>query len=190
MGTSVSQPSPQTPNWNAVATTYINDTVPVDRVVDEIWRAATNQPIGNLSEDLGSPTIAECLKIAQTATSREQALHDARRAIVRSRQPSLATEIAQRAIVESFASTEERTVAFTQALFSQAGNYLVSRDLPGYVGLSERTRTVSDTITLKNEIRSEIASRVARIPITREIADNPVQWRNYVETATGILRGE
>ncbi len=190
MGTSISQSSPRTPNWHAVATAFTNETIPIERTVQELWRAATNQPIGDLTKDLGAPIVAECLNIAQNATSREQALNEARRTIALSQQTSLATDIAQRAIVHSFSDVQNRISAFTKSLFSQAGDYLVSRDISGYVGTSDRTRTVSDTFSLKNSIRNEIATKVSNVPIPRDVSASPTNWKSYIQTVVNTLKGE
>ncbi len=50
MGTSVSRPSPNTHNWRAVAAIYQSEDFTVERINQEIWRAATNQPSGITDE--------------------------------------------------------------------------------------------------------------------------------------------
>jgi hypothetical protein len=155
MGTSISQRSPATPSWHAVTAAYNSDVIPIPRIVQELWRAATNQPTGNLAADLGAPIIARCFAIALNAPSREEALFSAGREVALSGQASLAADLAQRAVVLSFRPGEDRASAFVQSLFSEARSYLVSRDLSGYVGMSERLHTVSDAIAFKNEIRQQ-----------------------------------
>lgn len=189
MGTSVSQASPQTSNWRVVAATYTSDAIPIDRVVQEIWRAATNQPVGNLAIDLGTPIVAQCLNIAQHATSREEAVRDARRSVAFSGQASLAADIAQRAVVQCFESIGDQAAAFTQSLFAEAGNYLVSRDLSGYVGVGGRAQTVSEAIALKNSLREQIVRTVSSVPLPSDVAREASIWRRYVEEVIIHLTG-
>lgn len=188
MGTSVSQRSPSTPNWRVVDTGYTRKEIPVDRLTQEIWRAALNQPEGNLFRDLAEPIIAQCLRIVEQAPTRMDALQQIRRAIALSGQTSLAVEIAQRAVIPTFLSAGDRTGAFVLSLFSEAGNYLVSRDLPGFVGLG-RLRNISEAIELKNNIRTNITQRVAEVsPPSTNISDTAV-WRDYVGRVVAHISG-
>jgi hypothetical protein len=189
MGTSINQRSPATPNWHAVIAAYNSDSIPIPRIVQELWRAATNQPIGNLAADLGAPIIARCFAIALNALSREEALSSASREVALSGQASLAADIAQRAVVQSFRPGEDRANAFVQSLFSEAGSYLVSRDLPGYVGMSERLHTVSDAIAFKNEIRQQIIATVRTVPTPAGVARQPASWQEFVAHVVTRLTG-
>jgi hypothetical protein len=189
LGTSVNQRSPSTPNWDAALTTYETDTIPVERAVQEIWRAATNQPEGNLGVDLGTPIVAECLHIAESATSREQAVQEARRAIALSGQTSLASDIAQRAVTQSFARPQDRTSAFVESLFAEAGNYLVSRDLPGYIGSKGRAKTVSQAIRLKSAVQERIAAVVSETQRPTELSSSSALWRTFVDDVITRLTG-
>lgn len=189
MGTSVNQRSPSTPNWNAALTAYETESIPLERALQEIWRAATNQPEGNLGVDLGAPIIAECLRITEGANSREQALRDVRRTVALSGQTSLAADIAQRAVTQSFTKPQDRTTAFVESLFSEAGNYLVSRDLPGYIGRDQRTKTVSEAIGLKNALQAEIVKVVRETPRPPGSLSSPQPWRMFVNDAITRLTG-
>lgn len=187
MGTSINQRSPNTPNWRVVSTAYTNNSISVDRAVQEIWRAATNQPTGDLSRELGNSIVAECFRIAVTAESREQAIQQANLAVAFSGQASLAADIAQRAVVQSFRTAENRAGAFAAALFAEAGNYLVSRDLPGFVGPSGRAKNVSESIRFKGEIKTHIAARVAEVPQpTPDVGG--LRWRGYVARVVNQLK--
>lgn len=189
MGTSVSQRSPSTPNWDAALIAYETDVIPLDRAVQEIWRAATNQPEGNLGVDLGSPIVAECLRIAESANSRGQAVQEARRAIALSGQTSLAADIAQRAVAQTFARPQDRTVAFAASLFAEAGNYLVSRDLPGYIGPEGRAKTVSQAIGLKSAVQERIIAVVNQTPRPSGLSSSPALWRTFVNDVVTRLAG-
>ena len=157
--------------------------------VQEIWRAATNQPEGNLGVDLGTPVIAECLRIAERSTSREQAVLEARRAIALSGQTSLAADIAQRAVVQTFAKPQDRTSAFTESLFAEAGNYLVSRDLPGHIGPKGRANTISQAIGLKNAVQERIAAVVSETPRPTGLSSSSALWRTFVNNVVTRLTG-
>jgi hypothetical protein len=189
MGTSVNQRSPSTPNWDAALLAYETDVIPIERAVQEIWRAATNQPEGNLGVDLGTPIIAECLRIAEKAASREQAVQEARRAIAFSGQTSLAADIAQRAVTQTFAKPQDRTSAFAESLFAEAGNYLVSRDLPGHIGPEGRAKTISQAIGLKNAVQERIATVVSETPRSTDLSSSSALWRTFVDDVVTRLTG-
>lgn len=70
MGTSVSQSSPSTPRWQATQATYSSPEIPIERTVQEIWRAADSQVEENLARDLQAPIIAECSRTRETTWHR------------------------------------------------------------------------------------------------------------------------
>jgi hypothetical protein len=187
MGTSVSQRSPSTRPWRAVQAAYTSSEVPVERVVQEIWRAATSQPEESLPADLSAAIVAECLKITMTASSRAEAVQEAARAVAFSEESSLAADIAQRAVARSFSVPGSRPAAFTRAIFAEAGDYLVSRDLPGLVGASERMKTLDDAIAFKDRIREEIVEVVEVVELPDGI-DAPAKWSEYVEQVVDRLQ--
>ena len=190
MGTSISHRSPSTPNWRAASLAYTHDEVPIDRAVQEIWRAATNQPIGDLAADLGSPPVATCLQIAMTADSPDSGLREAVTKIALSGEVSLATDLAQRAMVQSLMSTEDRVGNFSRRLFAEAVDYLVSRDLSGYVGRSERVKNVSSSIEFKRLVRASVEESVRSVPVPEGVGREPARWRDYVSDVVTRLTGK
>lgn len=162
----------------------------MERVAREIWRAAITQPVGNLALDLGAPIIGQCFAIALNAASRDDAVHTANREIALSGQASLAADIAQRAVARSFHNGEDRALAFVQALFAEASSYLVSRDFPGYVGISERARNVSEAITFKNQVQEQVAAIVRTVPRPEHLAElTSNTWQDYVGNVVNQLTG-
>lgn len=188
MGTSINQRSPRTVGWSVVAAAYAREDVPTDRLVQEIWRAAANQPSGDLAKDLEAPLITEIARIASTGGSRAEAVDRAARTAAFSGRNSLAADLAQRALAQSFGEQGDRVAAFTRSLFSQAGDYLVSRDLPGYVGEQARARNVSDAIALKREIRAEIGRRVDGVRRPKDLSAVEA-WQGYVARVVRHLQG-
>lgn len=92
MGTSVNQRSAPTANWAAAQAGYRSE-IPVERVVQEIWRAATNQPSGDLARLLGEPIVAQVGLTAAEGGTPAQVASATSREIARSKQASLAAEI-------------------------------------------------------------------------------------------------
>ncbi|MDD5368036.1 MAG: hypothetical protein PHQ40_03030 [Anaerolineaceae bacterium] len=180
MGTSVSQRSPSTLNWHIVETGYTKEEIPIDRLTQEIWRAASNQPEGNLFSDLSAPLIARCVHIVESSTNRIEAIQLIRLATVQSGSTSLAVEIAQRAVIPAFQSGVDRTGTFVRSLFTEAGNYLVSRDMPGFIGKG-RVNNVSDAIVFKNDIRRNIAQKVSEVSTPAGNISNATVWKDYVD---------
>jgi hypothetical protein len=187
MGTSTSQGSPQTSSWRAAQAAYTNASVPVERAVQEIWRAAVNQPVGNIAESLASPVVARCLQIAFGANSREAALAEATSHIALSGEASLGAEIAKRAVAKSFQEGVDRVRAYTASLFSEASNYLISRDLPAFVGTTGRIHTASESLAFKSAAQQHVQNRVAQIP--RPGRENLAHdWSSYIAAVVDHLR--
>jgi hypothetical protein len=188
VGTSVSQGSPSTPNWQVTQATYHNPQIPVERTVEELWRAADSQEEENLTRDLRAPIIAECLRITLASSTRSEAVRNVARAVAASGQSSLAAEIARRAAARSFSGGGSSTMAFAKAVFVDAGDYLVSRDLPGFVGISEKIPKVSDLMALKKGIRDRIAEVVEDVDMLGE-ASVVEGWSDYAGRIVDSLKG-
>lgn len=172
MGTSTSQGSPRNVNWGAVNAAYRSTAIPIDRVVQELWRAARSDTAANWQHLLGETSVRLCLRAALESQTPEEAIKTASHEIAKERVSSLAAEIAKRAAVKSFVQGD-RATAFAQALFTEVTRYLVSRDLAGLVGLSSRTRTTSDTIAFKDKVLQQVAVTV------REVGARGVTLRNW-----------
>jgi hypothetical protein len=189
MGTSISHRSPPTPGWNAVAASYTAEGITIPRIVQELWRAASSQPLGNLPADLCHPLIPEIAAIASSSTDRAQAIQEARRLVATAGVTSLGLDIAHRALVQAFSMPGDRTQSFAQALFAQAANYLVSRDLPGFVGRAGRAQNVSEAIDLKNDLTEQTASIVRGTPMPPSALKDSTSWRSFVESVVERLAG-
>lgn len=190
MGTSVSQSSPSTPIWQAVQATYYTPEIPVERTVQELWRAADSQTDENLVRDISAPIVAECLRVTMMASSRMEAIRNVAQAVVTSGESTLATEIARRAAAKSFSGGGGggSATSFAVALFVEAGDYLASRDLPGFVGVSEKLPKVSDLVALKKRIRARIADVVQEVELPE--GENVVEvWPAYVGRVAETLKG-
>ncbi len=187
MGTSVSHRSPDTHNWRAVAASYLSENLTVDRINQEIWRAATNQPLGNLPLSLADPIIAHCLKTAIASSSAQEAIYNVSRLIAESGEASLATDIARRAAVASFVEPGNRRMNFVKSLFSEAVDYLVSRDLSGYVGQGERIKNVSSAIVFKGNIKKQVETIINNNPAPEDVEASPNKWKTYVMSQIEIL---
>lgn len=189
MGTSTNQRSPNTPNWRAAQLAYVEPGLPIDRTIQEVWRAALNQPTGNLLQSLSTEVVSDCLRITVESESREAALARASRHIAQSGEASLGAVIAQRAVALAFAEERDRTTAFASCLFAEASNYLVARDLPGFVGAGGRASSVSEAILFKRAIRDRIMARVEAVPRPKRPGDLARNWAAYVDAVTtGLAR--
>ena len=189
MGTSVNQRSPKTTNWSAVEKAYTHPGVSLQRTVQEIWRASANEHDGGLVSDLGRPLIAQCVEIVKNGSSPIDVGQKIRRLMVLSGQASLAGDIANRAAVASFGAGENRIDSFVKSLFSEASNYLVSRDIPGFVGLADKVKTVRDVTAYKTSIIQEVTSRVATVTKPAGNLSDPNNWESFVNEVTTRLAG-
>jgi hypothetical protein len=189
VGTSVNQRSPKTANWSAVETAYMHFGISLQRTVQEIWRAAANEQDGGLVSDLGQPIIAQCVDIVKNANSPIEVGQKIRRLMVLSGQASLVGDIANRAAVISFGAGENRIDSFVSSLFSEASNYLVSRDIPGFVGLADKVKTVRDVTAFKISIIQEVASKVSTVRKPAGNLSDPSIWKSFVDEITVHLTG-
>lgn len=187
MGTSVNQKSPRTTNWSGVQVGYSSQTVPIPRLAQELWRAATNQPVGNLAVDLAAPVVSTCLQVALSAQSRREAATTVIERVAQSRQGSLAADIAQRAAIKCAGEMGDRAMNFAKALFGEASNYLVARDLPGFVGPSGRAQNISEAVQLKAAVRNDVEMVVSKGPAPPTNADSAA-WMHYVQSIVSQLK--
>jgi hypothetical protein len=188
VGTSVSQSSPSTPIWQAAQTTYYSPEIPIERTVKELWRAADSEADENLARDLQAPIVAECLRITLASSTRTEAVRNVARMVASSDESSLAAEIARRAAARSFSGAGSSAGAFAKAVFADAGDYLASRDLPGFVGINEKLLKVSDLMSLKKDIRDHIAEMVEDVELPEE-ANIVEGWSEYAGRVINTLKG-
>lgn len=185
MGTSTSQRSPSTTNWRAVDAAYQNSEVSIQRTVQEIWRASANDDMG-LANSLGNKIVAQCVEIVQNAQSPAEAAQQVRRLVALSGSASLVADIAQRAAVLSFGD-KNRVENFVRSVFAEASNYLISRDLPGFVGISGRLKTVQDATSFKSSLLAEVTSHVTAVPRPVENLSDHQAWNGFVENVVRRL---
>lgn len=185
MGTSMSQRSPSTTNWKAVDIAYQNSDVSIQRTVQEIWRASANDDKG-LANILGDKIVAQCIEIVRNAQSPAEAAQQVRRLVAFSGNASLAADIAQRATILSFGD-KNRVENYVRSVFTEASNYLISRDLPGFVGRSDRLKTVQDATSFKSSILSEVASHVSTVPRPAGSLSDHQTWNRFVDKVVSRL---
>lgn len=187
MGTSVNQPSPNTVPWKMVAATYLDDTLPLERVLQELWRAVLTEPEVDIHNSLSSSGVVVCLTAAVEASTPVDAVERAYRGLAEEKANSIVADLARRAVVLSFREGD-RLESFTANLFAQVTDYLVSRDLPGFIGPAFRNKSVSDAIRFKDELRKrtwEIVKAFGSAPDAKKSS----HWRDYVRAVVARLAG-
>jgi hypothetical protein len=189
MGTSISHRSPSTLNWRAAAATYTASNIAVERTVEEVWKAVISQPNSRLIQDLASPIVVRCLQIALEARSPEEAGAQTGEEIALSGQSSIASDIARRAAVQSLVTPGDKIQNFVESIFTQAADYLVSRDVSGYIGQGERLMNISGSIELKRAIKKEVKDVVKRVPRPEKAEGDPAVWERFVTNLAFKLAG-
>jgi hypothetical protein len=164
----------------------MNPQISLSQLLNYIWRAEASDPESDLGSMLMSPVIGECLRIVEQAESPRSALEAFTKIVVRSRASSLASEAARRAAVACFSSHARRS-AFVEALFAEASDYLISRDISPLVGLSPRFPAVSNVIETKDELVELVRE------VVRHVGDPPADlapegWSSYVSDVLQELR--
>jgi hypothetical protein len=186
MGTSVNQSSPRTLRWSAAQAGYRSDQIPVPRVVTEVWRAALNQPTGDMAQLLSQPIVARLGVLASEAESAPSLSRDMARVLAETKKSTLGTEIARRAALQCI-EARDRMSKYAERLLAEATAYLVCRDLPGFVG-SGRTRTVADSMEFKKQIMNHVADVAGRARRPKTLTAR--SWARYVKRVMKLLQGE
>ncbi len=174
MGTSVSRRSPETPSWRAVRATYQTD-LPIERVSREVWRAASTDPSAAWVDRLGSDTVFDCFRVASQSDGPADAVQRVTRLIVDRRDASLVSEIAKLAVAAS-AGRPDAGRLFMTSLFDHATDYLVARDLSGFVGARSRVRNVQEAIEFKRATREHVGATAA----LQSRPGSASEWRTMV----------
>lgn len=184
MGTSVNQPSPSTTGWAAVATGYVHNQIPPERVATEIWRAAQSEP--GFVDALASPMLFECYRSLQTATTATDAIDTVTGDVLRSGNNSVVVEFAKRAVLLAYGRTEPAHLSWRGILFSQLTDYFVSRDAPGYVGPNGRFESVSELAAFKKTLKQHVTSAIQTLKTDPR---TPKQWADFVHAALRKVGG-
>ncbi len=183
MGTSVSQASPKTGGWKVVAACYTDESLPVERLATEIWRAALTQD-KSVFEQLGSRAVQECVSQANRSPDIETAMDEARR-IHGLKQNTLLGEFAKRALIIK-ASGGFKSESGTSVLFRQLTDYFVSRDIAGFVGPKYRCKTIAELKHLKDKIGDTVAKKVTLVEKSHQLSNRP--WDQVYKVVLNALR--
>lgn len=183
MGTSVNQRSPANDNWLLVQDIYQDATIPVEQAIRILWRAASNQNEANLANQLARPEIGTLADFAASGTPAEVS-RNVTNYISHNKVASLAGDIAKRAAMQC-AGKENARELFSQRLFAEATSYLVSRDLPGYVGRGGRFPTAADAQRFTRSMMETTSSVVRQaLGAGREASG----WESFAASVVGTLR--
>ncbi len=166
MGTSVNQRSPETPNWRIVQRAYEDPKIPLERVLQEIWRASTNQPEGDLVGQLTRPIIAQIGEIGASKASPAEVARAVSELVSREKASCLGADIARRAAIQC-AGKEDASSAFVVRVIAEATNYLVSRDIPGHISPGKRLATVSDAREFSARLINEAVAQASSVSASK-----------------------
>jgi hypothetical protein len=184
MGTSVSHPSPKTLGWQAAGTCYRNEAIPFDRAITEVWRAAQKED-SPLVPDLLSKATFICQEAVRSSDNLSLAMKKATTEIFKMKGNSIVTEIARRSIPIAF-QTSDKLSGWRSAFFWQVSDYLVSRDISGYVGKEYRNKTVGELSAFKQQIREGVKQTVTSI---KDDPKSHKEWTAYSKTVLSKLSG-
>ncbi len=156
MGTSINQHSPRNPRWKPLHTTYENDKIPEENVLKELWRAADNPTEAvRWSNEMKSDIIYSCYEIINSSDNFQEALSKFNNEVFSTKTNSIAAELAKRAIPNAYQSSNP-SAEWTNKIFSEITNYIISRDISGFVGEKFRNKTVKDLDAFKQRLNSNL----------------------------------
>lgn len=180
MGTSVSHPSPATLGWQAVAACYRNDSVPAERAVNEIWRAAQHES-SPIVDDLFSNAVFICQEAVRVSNNPSIAVKKATTEIFAQQGNSVIAEIARRSIPIAF-HAPDKLRGWQSTFFEQVTDYLMSRDISGYIGKNYRNKTISELSLFKNTIKKEVKQTILSMKV------NPISHKEWIAYSKLILK--
>lgn len=186
MGTSISQRSPRTIKWKPTDATLGSHAVPVERQSTELWRAALSDREGKLANELSSALVTRAMSLAESTSSPIDAQERFDEALQRSRDTSLVSALARRALVRAVA-TQSGASGFAQELLAETVDYFAARDLPSLAGSVGRLVTSTASIELKRELRKLAKQKVQDVigVVRPDDSSWPTQLRTLLSRLTG-----
>lgn len=182
MGTSTSQPSPNNSNWKPAFACYREESIPAERVVNEIWRAVENQS-DNVKTTLKSDAIYSCFNFVLNSENHFQALNNFNNYLIENKTNSIISEFAKRSIPIAFTSKQPAN-NWKKHFFAELTSYFVSRDVSGFVGKNYRNKTVGELIDFKKSISKNI---VKKMEFDAKI-NSKQDWGKFVDKAISKLK--
>lgn len=186
MGTSSSQRSPNTPNWQLASAVLGRSDVALQRQSEEMWRAAAADREGRLAGELGAEVLAAAGAIAAAARSPQEAAALFHRQVQEQKSAGIMLDIGRRALIRAVAQGAG-AAGFAAELFSEAASYYSSRDLPSYVGAPGRVDRTSESVALKNGLQG--IARGAALAAGPPLVE-PGAWRGFVGRVLTRLSGQ
>lgn len=186
MGTSTSQRSPNTPNWQLATAVLGRQDVAVQRQSEEMWRAALADREGRLADELGGDILAGAGAIAGSARGPQEAAALFQRQAREQKSAGLVLDLARRALIRAVAQGAG-AAGYAAELFSETASYYASRDLPSYVGAPGRVEGTSSSVALKDGLRNmarEVVQAAGPPPL------QPRAWRAFVGEVLTRLSGQ
>ncbi len=183
MGTSVSHGSPRTSNWKPLLACYTSDTIPHERIINEVWRASENEE-KSISTMIKSEAIFQCYDAVSNSQNYREALEKFNDSILKSKENSIVAEFAKRVIPLAFQS-DSPPDQWKNSFFSELTNYIVSRDASGFVGDKFRNKSVNDLIEFKKIIQTKVNDIVGS---SKSKISNQNEWNSFVDTSISKLK--
>lgn len=191
MGTSVSYASPGTPRWRFSTQHLSNPQVPVERQVQEVWRAAAGDREAALSADLAVRPVVTALRIAATANNPLTALNTFDAEVDPADSASLGVEFARRALARTAAAGGGRP-RYVGELFAEATNYYVARDLSSRVGRQGAVQTPSEGLAFKQAMEQTVRVAATATAQAQPLPDGTLAdlWPALLASVLARLKGE
>jgi len=162
MGTSTCHRSPSTSlPWRFANVGYQNPGVTNDQLVRDIFIAVKATNGEEYVNSYSLPSIYSFVKMANTIKDPKDIEINADNEIVKNKDASIYVDIAKRALVKTI-TKKEKGENYISNLFAETAEYLVSRDVSGYLG-SEKIKKVKDIIKLKQQVRNIVIKESKKV---------------------------
>jgi hypothetical protein len=137
-----------------------------------------------LTSMLSSEIIFKCNTIVKNSTNAIEAYKAFSQEIVASKQSSIATEFAKRAIVQSYGGGEA-VENWRSNFVSEVTDYFVSRDVAGYFGAGSRNSNIEELVSFRSSVRNIVAERVSEFKTDIKTSS---EWKDYISSTVNRLK--
>jgi len=183
MGTSISQSSPRNTNWSPVHAGYQRENIPESRIINEIWRASENEDTP-ISAAIKSKGVFDCYSAVTSSNNISEAIQKYTSSLIENKNNSIITEFAKRSIPTAFQSSNPGE-SWAVSLFSEITNYVMSRDVSGFVGDKYRNKTIRDLVSFKKDMANRVANIISAE--TKRFRSQQ-EWNSFVDKSIDLLK--
>jgi hypothetical protein len=178
MGTSRNDRSPEVPTWKPALLALGNKSVPAERQIQEVWRAALAHS-QFLESELRNELFPTACQLVSAGLNKLDALEKFDQSMRERGASSFFLDLARRSLLRATAEQWD-TTRFAADVMTEVAGYYISRDLPSYIGAKNRVWSPKEALVLKDSLK-ELTRSAAQS--AGEVASDGSNWSTFVDRA-------